>query len=122
MRKARNCDYVCPYCFNRPNKCTCKCYAMSLILIDREIQASIQKLNKMGIITVDSCSGHFDDKIPNLYISFRNKINTAPSEFNLEKSSNVVRYIYKNLSDRKEFKKEQEEAIKNLETWINEMK
>lgn len=118
-RAAKN--YVCPVCFRRPNKCICSCYSMSLILIDEKLQYAIQKLNDANIFTMDCCEGHFEDKIPNTYISFVNnrKLSDAPKGFKIE-NGNIIRHLYKNIKSKNEFKKEQKEVIENLNEWVNE--
>lgn len=117
-RAAKN--YVCPVCFRRPNKCICSCYSMSLILIDSKLQYAIQKLNDANFFTVDCCEGHFENKIPNTYISFvkNRKFVDAPKGFEIE-NGNVLRYTYKNTKSKTEFKKEQEEVINNLNKWVD---
>lgn len=93
---------------------------MTLILVDEPLQKAIQKLNDAKLYTVDCCAGHFEDEIPNMYISFFKKINNAPQQFKLEKNNTVIRHIYKNLKSKTEFRKEQEEILENLNEWINE--
>lgn len=115
-RKTAN-DYVCPICFYRPNKCTCSCYSMSLILIDKKLQYAIQQLNHNNIFTVDCCEGHYEDRIPNTYISFVHEIKNPPKGFCLV-NNKIIRHFYK-AKTKKEFKKEQEEVIKNLNEWVD---
>lgn len=95
---------------------------MNLILVDEKLQEAIQKLNDFHFRTVDCCEGHFDDKIPNMYISFGNnvKFTDAPENFKLENHGTIIRHIYKNTKLKKEFEKEKEEILKNLYKWINE--
>lgn len=93
---------------------------MSLILIDEKMQYAIQKLNDACIFTVDCCQGHFEDNIPNTYISFIHKITDAPKKFEIEKDGKIIRYIYKNTKSKIDFKKEQEEIINNLNKWVDE--
>lgn len=119
IKKRNNRDYVCPKCFYRPNKCTCKIYSMTLILIDYNLQPIIQRLNKGGFQTVDCCEGHFGEYKPNIYISFVNPINSCPEGFKLE-NRKIIRHIYKSKTE-KEFEIEKEEMVKNLNNWINGM-
>lgn len=112
-------DYVCPVCFRKPENCICKCYSMTLILIDEKLQYAIQNLNDIGLVTVDCCQGHFDERIPNMYISFRDNINDCPDEFIIE-NNKVIRYIYKNYNSRKEFEEEQNHIIKKLNKWVKD--
>lgn len=94
---------------------------MNLILIDEKLQYAIQKLNDANIFTMDCCEGHFEDKIPNTYISFvkNRKLFNAPKGFIIE-NENVIRYVYKNTKSRNDFKKEQKEVIENLNKWVDE--
>ena len=117
-RAAKN--YVCPVCFRRPNKCICNCYSMNLILIDEKLQYAIQKLNDANIFTRDCCEGHFEDKIPNTYISFIHEISSCPKGFKIE-DNKIIRYIYSKSKSKKEFEKEKIEAIENLNNWVNEI-
>lgn len=93
---------------------------MSLILVDSKLQYAIQKLNDANFFTVDCCEGHFENKIPNTYISFvkNRKFVDAPEGFKIE-NGNVIRYIYKNTKSKTEFRKEQEEVINNLNKWVD---
>lgn len=95
---------------------------MTLILIDEKLQSAIQKLNDVHLWTVDCCEGHFEDIIPNTYISFVNNVrfSDAPKGFKLEKNGTIIRHVYKNKESKNEFKKEQEETLKNLYDWVNE--
>ena len=95
---------------------------MTLILVDEKLQDAIQKLNDAQLWTSDCCEGHYEDIVPNTYIGFVNKIKftDAPKNFKLEKRGTVIRYVYKNTKSKIEFKKEQEEALKNLYDWVNE--
>ena len=117
IKHRNNRDYVCPLCFRRPNNCICDLYSMELILIDYNLQKIIQKLNDKKIRTMDCCEGHFEDLKPNIYISFLNKIKSAPDEFKIE-NEKVIRHIYKSKT-KKEFEKEKERMIKNIEEWID---
>lgn len=113
-------DYVCPVCFKHPNECTCPYYSQTLILIDERLQYAIQQLNKMCYYTLDCCEGHFEDKIPNTYISFIHEISSCPKGFKIE-DKKIIRHIYSKSKSKEEFEKEKTEAIENLNNWVNEI-
>ena len=110
-------DYVCPKCFRSPEECICSWYSNNLILIDYNLQEVIRKLNDHGMKTQDCCEGHYKDYKANIYISFIDKINSCPKEFEIEKGK-IIRHIYKSNSKR-EFEKEKERMIKNINDWID---
>ena len=64
MKRRISDEYVCPVCFRNPENCICKCYSMTLILIDKNIQYAIKTLNDNGFVTVDCCEGHYGEKSP----------------------------------------------------------
>ena len=111
-------NYVCPICFNQIQNCTCICPPYTLIMVDNGIQEAVRSLNQKGYITVDSCEGHFENILPNTYISFEQRIETCPVGFNNE--GKVIRKIY-NCSSKTAFEKEKREALKNLNTWANNL-
>ena len=111
-------NYVCPICFNQIQNCTCIYPSYNLIMVDNRVQEAVRVLNQKGYITVDSCEGHFENIVPNTYISFVNKIQSAPAGFNNE--GKVVRKIY-HCSSKNVFEKEKREAIKNLTDWANNL-
>lgn len=112
-------DYVCPRCFRRPEKCNCKLYSMTLILVDQNLQSIIQFLNDHGLRTIDCCEGHFGEEIPNIYISFVKQINSCPEGFKLE-DQRIIRHIYK-AKTKIEFENEKQEMISNIKKWMNEV-
>ena len=117
--KKKNTDYVCPVCFRRANNCICQFYSLSLILIDEKLQYAIQTLNDKGHKTIDCCEGHFEDKIPNTYISFRDRLIDCPKGFKIERN-NIIRHVYKKTT-KEQFKEEQKEMIENINKWVNGM-
>lgn len=121
MKRRTSDEYVCPVCFRNPENCICKCYSMTLILIDKNIQYAIKTLNDNGLVTVDCCEGHYGEKIPNMYISFLYDVKNCPEDFIIE-NNKVIRYIYKNFNSKKEFEEEKIQAIKNLNKWVDEQK
>ena len=63
-------NYVCPYCWNTLDKCTCELFPpYHLILIDRNIQEHVRLLNEKGYRTMACCEGHRMRCI-NTYITF----------------------------------------------------
>lgn len=111
-------NYVCPICFNQIQNCTCIYPSYNLIMVDNRIQEAVRVLNQKGYTTVDSCEGHFENMIPNTYISFVKRINSTPIGF--ENEGRVIRKIY-NCSNKNSFEKEKREAIKNLNDWANNL-
>lgn len=116
-------NYVCPWCFNQIEDCTCDMASYSLIMIDNKLQKAIRELNQKKYFTVDCCEGHFYNPIPNTYISFVRpvKLSNIPNGFQYEKDGNVIRKIY-HVQTEEEFIMEQEKAIQDIETWVENLK
>ena len=123
MRKYKRksiCNYVCPFCFNQIEDCTCDFAPYSLIMVDNNLQEAVRKLNQKRYFTVDCCEGHYNFSIPNTYISFVRpvKLPNFPIGFDYEKEGNVIRKIY-NVETEEEFKEAQREAIQSINDWVD---
>ena len=116
-------NYVCPFCFNQIQNCTCDFAPYSLIMVDNKLQKAVRELNQKKYFTVDCCEGHFNFNIPNTYISFVKpiKLSHIPNGFKYEKDGNVIRKIY-HVETKQEFEIEQKNAIQDIETWVENLK
>lgn len=114
-------NYVCPFCFNQIKNCTCDLAPHTLLMIDNGLQYAIRELNNKHWFTVDCCEGHYEDQIPNTYISFVRpiKLKIIPNGFVLE-SNNVIRKIY-NKGKKEDFLREKEEIINSLNKWVDSL-
>lgn len=57
-KNIKNCAYVCPKCFNKPELCTCEMLPETLVQIDKNILPTVQMLNKKWYATEFCCEGH----------------------------------------------------------------
>lgn len=60
VKNLRTYVYVCPFCINPVEDCTCERYPMKLVQIDRKIWPIIKILNEKWYVTEDCCEGHID--------------------------------------------------------------
>ena len=74
-KNLRNYVYVCPYCFNKLEDCTCSRFPESLIQIDRNIWPIIKVLNNKWYFTEHCCEGHIGAN-ESMFISFRKNYKT----------------------------------------------
>lgn len=115
--KAAYINYVCPYCWNTLNKCTCSLFPpYHLILIDENIQEHIRILNEKGYRTMGCCEGH-DKVCISTYIAFARdyfKDEDIPIGFKYNRKRKIVSYTYStklSKDDMKELKKKKIEAL-----------
>lgn len=116
-------NYVCPWCFNQIEDCTCDMASYTLIMVDNKLQKAVRELNQKKYFTVDCCEGHFYNPVPNTYISFVRpvKLSNVPKGFKYEKDGNVIRKIY-HVQTEEEFEAEQKIAIQDIENWVENLK
>lgn len=118
-------DYVCPYCMNTLDNCTCNELQPPyyLIMIDRNIQEHIRILNQKGYYTKFSCEGHEGYSF-NTYIVFADDYFEnidMPKKFKYSKKDRKISYIYSaKLSDEK-FRELKRDNIAELLKWCNNL-
>lgn len=116
-------NYVCPYCFNALNKCTCKLYPpYHLIMIDKNIQEHIRILNEKGYKTMYCCEGH--GVSTNTYIAFAmnyfSNIN-APDGFKYDKKKTIITYSYPSKLTKEEAKELKQKKLELLLEWCKSL-
>ena len=107
MRKNKKAyeHYVCPYCWNALNKCTCDIFPpYHLVFIDKNMQEHIRLLNNKGYRTTSCCEGH-KEVCMNTYIAFADNYFddiSAPDGFKYDKKRKIVTHTYSTkLSEEK---------------------
>lgn len=126
MRKNKDAymNYVCPYCWNTLNKCTCDLFPpYHLLLIDKNIQEHIRLLNKKGYLTTGCCEGHREVCI-NTYISFAddyfNNV-SAPDGFKYDKGKRMVTYTYSTKLEEEKMEELKKEKLEALLKWCKNL-
>lgn len=113
-------NYVCPYCMNTLDNCTCDLFPpYHLILIDRNIQEHIRILNKKGYRTTACCEGHKDVCI-NTYIAFADdyfKDTSTPEGFKYDKKRRIVNYTYSTKLTEEKMEELKKEKLETLLNW-----
>ena len=117
-------NYVCPYCWNTLNNCTCKLFPpYHLIFIDKNIQEHIRILNEKGYRTTACCEGH-RTKCINTYISFSedyfNNIGT-PEGFKYDKKRKTITYTYSMKLSEEKMEELKSEKLLILSEWIKNL-
>lgn len=117
-------NYVCPYCWNTLDDCTCKLFPpYHLIYIDKNIQEHIRILNEKGYRTVACCEGHMNTCI-NTYIAFPNNyfkdINT-PDGFNYDKKRRIITYTYSTSLTEKDMEELKKKKLETLLNWCKSL-
>lgn len=117
-------NYVCPYCWNTLDNCTCKLFPpYHLIYIDKNIQEHIRILNEKGYRTMACCEGHKDVCI-NTYIAFANnyfKDIDTPEGFEYDKKRRMITYTYSTKLEEKEMEELKKEKLKTLLNWCKSL-
>lgn len=122
MRRSKSAymEYVCPYCFNTLNNCTCELFPpYHLILIDKNIQEHIRILNEKGYRTTNCCEGH-----GNTYITFANdyfKQTETPLGFKHDEKRRMITYSYSTKLSKEEKKNLQKEKLQELLDWCKNL-
>mgnify|MGYP006967403145 CR=1 FL=1 len=126
MEKNKNAyvNYVCPYCWNALDNCTCKLFPpYHLIYIDKNIQEHIRILNEKGYRTMACCEGHKDVCI-NTYIAFANnyfKDIDTPDGFEYDKKRRMITYTYSTKLEEKGMEELKKEKLKTLLNWCKNL-
>ena len=63
--------YLCPYCWNEAENCTCSSFPYFLVQIDVGMVDIVKTLNSKGYFTTATCEGHPENKVPHFYINFK---------------------------------------------------
>lgn len=126
MRKNKNvyANYVCPYCFNTLNKCTCDLFPpYYLILIDKNIQEHVRLLNEKKYCTTGCCEGHRDICI-STYISFADDYFhniDLPEGFKYNKDKRMIYYTYSAKLEDEEMEELKREKLEVLLEWCKRL-
>lgn len=126
MRKNKDAymNYVCPYCWNTLNKCTCELFPpYHLIFIDRNIQEHVRLLNEKGYKTIGCCEGHREICI-NTYISFADdyfKEIGTPEGFKYDKKRRLITYTYSMKLTEEEMEEIKMEKLETLLKWCKSL-
>lgn len=126
MRKSKTAymNYVCPYCWNTLNNCTCDLFPpYHLVFIDKNIQEHIRILNEKGYRTVGCCEGHVKVCI-NTYIAFSDnyfKDTGTPDGFKYDKKRRIVTYTYSTKLSKEDMERIKEEKLKTLLEWCKSL-
>ena len=126
MRKNKEAymNYVCPYCWNSLNKCSCDLFPpYHLILIDRNIQEHIRVLNGKGYRTTGCCEGHMEI-CTNTYIAFANNYFdhiSVPEGFKYDKKRKTISYVYSNKITKEEMEELKKEKLITLLEWCHSL-
>lgn len=126
MRRSKKAyiNYVCPYCWNTLNKCTCELFPpYHLIFIDENIQEHIRLLNEKGYRTMYCCEGHSTEH-SNTYISFADdyfKEVGTPSGFNYDKKRRTISYSYSTKLTKEKLEEVKKEKLAELLDWCKSL-
>ncbi len=117
-------NYVCPYCWNTLDSCTCSLFPpYHLIFIDRKIQEHIRLLNEKGYKTTACCEGHMDVCI-NTYIAFANnyfKDIDTPDGFDYDEKRRIITYTYSLKLAKEEMENLKNEKLRILLEWCKNL-
>lgn len=117
-------NFVCPFCWNTLDNCTCELYpSYYLVLIDKNIQKHIRILNKKGYRTTACCEGHKEICL-NTYIAFTTdyfKDMELPNGFKYNKKRKVIEYIYPRKLTESEMESIKKEKLEVLLKWCENL-
>lgn len=117
-------NYVCPYCWNTLDNCTCELFPpYHLVFIDRNIQEHIRILNEKGYRTIGCCEGHKTICI-NTYIAFPEdyfKETDIAKGFKYDKKRRIISYTYSQKLTEEKMEKLKAEKLKILLDWIKSL-
>ena len=124
MRRSKKAyiNYVCPYCWNTLNKCSCDLFPpYHLIFVDQNIQEHIRILNKKGYRTTSCCEGHREVCI-NTYVAFADnyfKDVDLPEGFRYNKGKRIITYTYSTKLTKEKMEELKTEKLRVLLEWCN---
>lgn len=117
-------NYVCPYCWNTLDGCTCDLFPpYHLIFVDKNIQEHIRLLNKKGYRTTACCEGHRETCI-NTYIAFADdyfKGVSTPEGFKYNKKKRIITYTYSMKLKKNKMEEIKKEKLTELLKWCKEL-
>lgn len=117
-------NFVCPFCWNALDSCTCEFYPpYYLILIDENIQKHIRILNEKGYRTTACCEGHREICL-NTYIAFAdNYFNDIelPDGFEYNKKKKIINYSYSTKLTEDKWNELKKERIETLLKWCERL-
>lgn len=126
MRKSKSAymNYVCPYCWNALNKCTCDLFPpYHLIFIDKDIQEHIRILNEKGYKTTACCEGHMRTCLIT-YIAFPNhyfnNVN-MPDGFIYDSKRKIIKCNYPTKITKENFEELKKANLEILLEWCNSL-
>lgn len=113
-------SYVCPYCFNVPEECSCMCLPWKLIQIDKKILPIIRELNRKCYYTEMCCEGHIGYN-EFIYIEFKKQKKfkkELPKDFVYDETYIRALITGKSIEAKKRKKRQ---LLKNLYEWAVEL-
>lgn len=117
--------YVCPYCYNKLETCTCERLPETLIQIDKKIWKTIKLLNDKGYHTEACCEGHPVQlqRKDGIYIMFKKShknCRSIPAGFSGSLEEGVV---YANITGKsiEAMKRKQRSLLKDLHLWAESL-
>lgn len=117
-------NYICPYCWNTLDNCTCDLFPpYHLIFIDKNIQEHIRILNEKGYRTTACCEGHREVCI-NTYIAFSDnyfKDTGMPDGFKYDKKRRIINYTYSTKLTEKKMEELKKEKLETLLDWCKSL-
>lgn len=117
-------NFVCPYCWNTLDNCTCSIFPpYHTIFIDENIQEHIRLLNEKGYRTMGCCEGHRKVCI-NTYIAFTNDYfeeADIPEGFKYDKKRRVVTYTYSTRLTEEKMEELKREKLAILLEWCKSL-
>lgn len=117
-------NYVCPYCWNTLDNCTCEIFPpYHLVFIDRGIQEHIRTLNEKEYKTIGCCEGH-KEVCTNTYLAFANdylKDIDMPDGFKYDKKRRMVVYTYPTRITEEELEEMKKETLAILLKWCKDL-
>lgn len=122
--KAAYMNYVCPYCWNTLNNCTCDLFPpYHLILIDKNIQEHISVLNGKGYRTTGCCEGHAKVCI-NTYITFAKDYFDnvdIPDGFKYNQKKKMIAHTYSTKLTKAKMEELKKERLETLLKWCKSL-
>ena len=117
-------NFVCPYCWNTLDNCTCELFPpYHTVFIDKNIQEHIRILNNKGYYTTGCCEGHREVCI-NTYIAFADnyfkEINT-PEGFKYDKKRRIITYTYSTKLTEEKMEELKQEKLMTLLEWCKNL-
>ena len=99
--------YLCPYCWNEVENCSCGSYPYFLVQIDVGMVDIVKALNMKGYFTAATCEGHPENKSSHFYINFKEAYGfDLPEGFYWEKNNLRCEYKGDTLEDLVQDKKD----------------